>query len=189
MKFENQMFLAKRLISGDAKAYDFLMETYYQNLCAYAYSLIHEHSTAEDIVQNVFVEIWVKRKNINPALSIKSYLYRSVYNGFIDQYRKNKPVVYLEKKYLEALELETESSAEQLEEKVSLLKKEIEKLPKKCKHIFLLNKKEGLTHLEIAEYLGISTKTVEGHITRAYKILSEKVKTKIETILFLLFRT
>ncbi|MFK7812365.1 MAG: sigma factor-like helix-turn-helix DNA-binding protein, partial [Maribacter sp.] len=69
----------------------------------------------------------------------------------------------------------------------TLLKKEIEKLPKKCKHIFLLNKKEGLTHLEIAEYLGISTKTVEGHITRAFKILSKKLDAKIDTILFLLF--
>jgi len=138
-------------------------------------------------VQNVFVEIWVKRENINPELSIKSYLYRSVYNGFIDQYRKNRPVVYLEKKYLEALELVTESDTEYLEERIRFMRKEIEKLPKKCKRIFLLNKKEGLTHIEISEYLGISTKTVEGHITRAFKILSKKLGAEVDSILFLLF--
>lgn len=187
MKFENQPFLVKSLISGDPKAYDYLMERYYQNLCSYAYNLIHDHSKAEDIVQNVFVEIWVKRKNINPKFSMKSYLYKSVYNGFIDQYRKNKPVVFLEKKYLEALEQVIETNREELEEKIGVMNKEIDKLPEKCKQILLLNKNEGLTHNEIAEYLGISIKTVEGHITRAFKILSKKLGGRIDTVLFLLF--
>ncbi len=186
MQFDNEYFLARRLQSGDIKAYDFLMEKYYQSLCAYAYSLIHDHNKAEDIVQDVFVQVWMKKENIKSDLSVKSYLYKSVYNGFIDQYRKKRPVVHLEKKYLEALEHVVESDKDQLEKNIGILKKEIDKLPKKCKRIFLLNKKEGLTHLEIAEYMNISIKTVEGHITRAFKILSEKLKTKIDTILFLL---
>ena len=89
--------LAQRLILGDCKAYDFLMNYYYQLLCVYAQSLCNDRDMAEDIVQNVFVKIWVKRKKINPDLSIKSYLYKSVYNEFINQYRKNKPVIFLEK--------------------------------------------------------------------------------------------
>ena len=180
-------YLAERLISGDCKAYDFLMDIYYQRLCAYAQSLCNDHALAEDIVQNVFVRIWVKRKKINPDFSIKSYLYKSVYNEFITQYRKNKPVLYLEKKYFEAIDVVTEIEPVELEGLIKLMNAEIDNLPSKCKEIFLMNKKEGLTQTEISEYLNISTKTVEGHITRAFKILTEKLGTKMEAVLFLLF--
>jgi|TARA_R110000744_G_scaffold41679_7_gene94621 RNA polymerase sigma-70 factor (ECF subfamily) len=179
--------LAQRLILGDCKAYDFLMNSYYQRLCVYAQSLCNDHNTAEDIVQNVFVKIWVKRKKINPDLSIKSYLYKSVYNEFINQYRKNKPVIFLEKKYFEAIDLVVDIEPEELESLIILMNIEIENLPSKCKEIFLMNKKEGLTHTEISEYLDISLKTVEGHITRAFKILNEKLGSKVEAVLFLLF--
>ena len=70
---------------------------------------------------------------------------------------------------------------------IRCLNAEIEKLPKKCKHIFLLNKKEGLTHIEISEYLNISIKTVEGHITKAFKILEEKLGDQMLSWLFLFF--
>ncbi len=187
LNFDTNSKLAQQLKSGNSKAYDFVMDSYYRNLCAYAFTLTNDHAKAEDVVQNVLVEVWVNRKNINPDYSIKSYLYKSVYNGFIDQYRKNKPVVYLEKRYLEAINLVAESEQENLEELILLVDKEIDKLPRKCKNIFLLNKKEGLTHVEIAEYLNISIKTVEGHITRAFKILEEKLDAKMEMTFFLLF--
>ena len=65
---------------GNSKAYDFLMDSFYKKLCSYAYTLSHDHFVSEDIVQNVFVEVWSNKKNINPSFSIKSYLYKSVYN-------------------------------------------------------------------------------------------------------------
>lgn len=185
--FEDSVFLAEQLRSGDPKAYDFLMDSMYNKLCAYTYTLIRDHGNAEDIVQNVFVEVWTNRKNIDPNLSLTNYLYRSVYNGFIDQYRKNKPVIYLEKKYLEAMDLVVQNEQENLDELIKLVHLEIDRLPSKCKQIFLLNKKEGLTHIEISEYLDISLKTVEGHITRAFKILGEKLGEKTKPIFFLLF--
>ena len=164
------------------------MCTFYQKLCTYAYSLSRNHIAAEDIVQNVFAEVWLNRKNINPVLSIKNYLYKSVYNEFINQYRKNKPLQNVEKKYFEAVDMQVEDTYEDLEELIKIVNKEIEYLPPKCKKIFLLNKKEGLTHVEIAEYLDISIKTIEGHMTRAFKILREKLENKMKTIFFILFK-
>tara|TARA_R110000868_G_scaffold127458_3_gene335108 strand:- start:1901 stop:2503 length:603 start_codon:yes stop_codon:yes gene_type:complete len=187
MDSKRNLFLAQRLISGDSKAYDFLMDFYYQNLCGYAQSLCNDRDMSEDIVQNVFVKIWVKRKKINPDLSIKSYLYKSVYNEFINQYRKNIPVIYLEKKYFEAIDLVVDIEPEEMDNLIKLMNFEIENLPSKCKEVFLMNKKEGLTQTEISEYLNISIKTVESHITRAFKILTEKLGTKVEAVLFLLF--
>ena len=187
MDFVNNSFLVKQLKLGNDKAYDFLMESYYSRLCAYAHTLIKDHAKAEDIVQSVFVEVWVNREKLDSKFPIKSYLYKSVYNGFIDQYRKNKPIVYLEKKYFEALDLVVEKDYQDLEALIKMVDKEINNLPSKCKRIFILNKKEGLTHTEISEYLKVSVKTVEGHMTRAFKILSEKLGNKTEAIFFLLF--
>ncbi len=138
-------------------------------------------------MQNVLVDVWTNRRNLNPDFSITNYLYKSVYNGFIDQYRKNKPIIYLEKKYLEAIDLVVQNEQANLDELMTVVNKEIDKLPSKCRQIFLLNKKEGLTHIEISEYLNVSTKTVEGHMTRAFKILGEKLEPKIKPILFILF--
>lgn len=187
LHFEDTVFLAQQLSSGNPKAHDFLMDSHYKKLCSYAYTLTKDHGNAEDIVQNAFVEIWIHRKNIDPNRSLTNYLYRSVYNGFIDQYRKNRPVVYLEKKYLEAIDLVVQNEQENLDELMKLVQLEIDRLPSKCKEIFLLNKKEGLTHIEISEYLDISLKTVEGHMTRAFKILGEKLGEKMRPIFFLLF--
>ena len=172
---------------GNSKAYDFLMNSFYQKLCGYAYTLSHDHAAAEDIVQDVFVKVWSNKKQINTSFSIKSYLYKSVYNEFINQYRKNKPVFFLEKKYLESVDLVVENTRENLDDLLQLVDKQINELPPKCREIFLLNKKEGLTHLEISEYLNISTKTIEGHMTRAFKILRNKLHSKVKTIFFLLF--
>ncbi|WP_233164171.1 RNA polymerase sigma factor [Snuella sedimenti] len=172
---------------GNPKAYDYLMHSFYQKLCAYAYTLSHDHGTAEDIVQNVFVEVWLNKKNINPVFSIKNYLYKSVYNEFINQYRKSKPVYCLEKKYLEAVDIEVENTYDNLDELVKLVNKEINCLPPKCRQIFLLNKKEGLSHIEIAEYLDVSMKTIEGHMTRGFKILRDRLDDKMKTVFFILF--
>lgn len=182
-------FLIEKLKKGDSKAFSYLMDRYYRILCVYANSLTNDNTKSEDIVQNIFVKIWLNRKKINSSIKIKNYLYKSVYNEFIDQYRKNKPLVYLEKKHIKAINQIVDEKDGLLENLILKLNSEIEKLPKKCKNIFILNKKDGLTHAEIADYMNISVKTVEGHMTRAFKILNERLGDKLKKILFLLFGT
>ncbi|WP_240751439.1 RNA polymerase sigma factor [Flagellimonas onchidii] len=184
----DDFFLAQQLKSGKVEAYDFLMDSFYQKLCAYAYTLVQDHSKTEDIVQNVFVRLWINRKGINPNLSIKNFLYKSVYNEFVDQYRKERDVTYLEKEYFERLEKVVLDESEDITPLIGMVNSEIENLPPKCKQVFLLNKKEGLTHIEISKYLNISIKTVDWHITQAFKILREKLNSETkESVLFLLF--
>ncbi|MBC6999152.1 RNA polymerase sigma-70 factor [Cytophaga sp. FL35] len=180
--------LAERLKIGDERAYDLLMERYYILLCGYAYTFTKCHDSAEDIVQGVMVDLWSKRKKIKPELSLKNYLYKCVYNAFISHYRKKKPVIYLEKKHFEAVDLIIENDYEEMQRLMQIVNTEIEKLPKKCKEIFLLNKRDGLTHSEISEHLNLSVKTVEGHITKAFKILRAKFEEKVGPVLFLLTR-
>ena len=163
------------------------MNNYYKNLCGYANLFTKDPSKSEDIVQNIFVKLWVYRNKIDSNIPIKRYLHKSVYNEFIDQYRKNKSVISLEEKHLRAINTIIDDNSFDIEQLMTRVNNEIENLPGKCKRVFILNKKEGLTHDEIAEYLKISKKTVEGHITRAFKILNQKLGKKIKSILIILF--
>ncbi len=185
---KNNAILIQALKSGNTDAYTFLVDTYHQKLCTYAFSLSNDHSNAEDIVQNVFIRVWQKRDKLKDDFSIQGFLYKLVYNEFIDLYRKEKSAVALEKKYIEALDTvinDDDNSA--LERLISLVKDEIQNLPPKCKQTFLLSKQEGLTNIEIADYLNVSIKTVEAQITKAFSMLRKKVGDKMNGILFLLF--
>jgi RNA polymerase sigma-70 factor (ECF subfamily) len=184
---EKDFLFIEKSKKGDYDAYTQLMNDYYNNLCGYANLFTKDPSKSEDIVQNVFVKLWVYRKKIDSNIPIKRYLHKSVYNEFIDQYRKNKSVISLEEKHLKAINTVIDNNSFDIEKLMIRVNDEIEKLPEKCKRVFILNKKEGLTHDEIAEYLQISIKTVEGHITRAFKILNQKLGKKIKSILIILF--
>lgn len=185
----NNSEFIEALKSGDLQAYTALVDNFHHKLCTYAFSLIHDQHAAEDIVQNVFIRTWKKRARLKSNFKISSYLYRSVYNEFIDEYRKQKLVVPLEKKYIDALTMVIEDENKYaLERKIKLLKGEIQNLPPKCKEIFMLSKLDGLTNLEIAEFKQVSVKSVEAHITKAFSILRQSVGEEVNKVLFLLFR-
>lgn len=187
--YHNNSQLIDALKSGDPKAYSFLVDTYHHKLCVYAFSLIHDKDSAEDIVQNVFISTWRKRDQLKVDFSIKGFLYKSVYNEFIDHYRKLKSVFPLEKKYMEALtDIVEEEDDHSLERIIKIIEKEIQKLPPKCKEVFLLSKENGLTNIEISEYKNISIKSVEAHITKAFSLLRKSIGNKFDGVLFLLFR-
>jgi RNA polymerase sigma-70 factor (ECF subfamily) len=186
--FKKDDDLINALKKGDAKAYTFLVNQYHHKLCVYAFSLTKDHNLSEDIVQNVFMSIWNKKSNFREDLVLKSYLYKSVYNEFVDQYRKQKPVLSLEKKHFDVLsEIIEEEDGNSMEKLIKLIKKEIENLPPNCKQTFLLSKQDGLTNIEIAEFLNVSIKSVEAHITKGFSILRKTVGEKVNTVLFLLF--
>ncbi|AXT62741.1 RNA polymerase sigma-70 factor [Aquimarina sp. AD10] len=186
--FSDNAILVDSLKKGEEKAYIFLLDTYHRKLYAYALTLIDDPVIAEDIVQNVFLNTWQYRKKLNAKYVIKSFLYKSVYNQFINTYTKNKATMLLQMKYYEVMYEEVEKTDEKsLERIITLVSKEIEKLPPKCKEVFSLSKKEGLTNAEISEYLNISIKTVEAQITKAFTTLRKKLGNKIKVSLFLLF--
>lgn len=186
--YKNNVEFIHDLQKGDEKAYVHLVKTYHRPLFAYALSLNHDHALAEDIVQTVFLKTWEYRKRLNPEYSIKSFLFKITYNEFINQYHKTRSLSTLEAAYMEALdEVVDDGNIELLEKKIALVTKGIENLPPKCKETFLLSKKEGLTNIEIAEYMNISIKTVEGQLTKAYNLLREEVGNQLKGILFVLF--
>ena len=77
-------------------------------------------------------------------------------------------------------------SEEELWAQIKLVNQEIQNLPPKCKETFLLSKKEGLTMIEIAEFMNVSKRTVESQMNKAFRILREKLSDKIKAVLFIL---
>jgi RNA polymerase sigma-70 factor (ECF subfamily) len=183
---QNTVVLVEQLIAGEEKAFILVMDKYHQKLLMYAYGLSNDYPQAQDIVQNVFLRLWERRQNINIRESFQGLLYKSVYNEFIDNIRKNKPTTSLDEAYWNAVNIAVDDTNSQLlEDKIRLIKKEVEHLPTKCKQVFLLSKQDGLTNIEIAEYLNISIKTVEYQITNAYNIIRKGTEVKIKKLVLM----
>lgn len=163
-----------------------LFRTLYDPLTRYAYTLVHDHAMAEDIVQEVFVRIWEKHSSVIESAQARPYLYRAVRNACFNHLGAKKRVP-LESLSDTAWEEEdniawtvTEAAEEDnLPRYRELLKKGIEQLPEKCREIFLLSRSGQLSNQEIADQLGISVKTVNNQTWKAMKLLKAFVqKTK-----------
>ena len=188
-KYENNSNFITHLIDGDETAYVYLVKTYHTPLINYALSLTNDLDMAKDVVQEVFLLVWKDRKKLGHVFALKSYLYKITYHQFINQYRKNNAITNLEQAFLEALnETIDDANSGLLEQKIAIVSENITRLPKRCKETFLLSKKEGLTNIEIAEYLNISIKTVEGHIAKAYSLLRKHAGDQLKSVLFVLFK-
>ncbi|MDO6736410.1 RNA polymerase sigma factor [Wenyingzhuangia sp. 2_MG-2023] len=154
-----------------------MYNVYYNELASYIYSLNNNKFEAEDIVQNVMLTIWKKRQSLKIKTSIRSYLYRACYHEFVTEYNAHKKDL----KYIDAVEEErltffVEEDFESIKSQKRKIKLAIEKLPPKCKEIFVLNKQNGFKYQEIAEILSISIKTVEGQISKAILKIKEEIK-------------
>ena len=175
--------------NGDQSAFKMVIDLHYKEVYWYAKSLSRNETLAKDLTQEAFFKLWKKRGILKEGVLIRGWLYKSVRNKFLDNIKKyNKETRLLEMTYADALDNAIQiENQEELRHKIEIVEKEIQNLPKKCGKVFLLSKKEGLTNNEIADYLGLSIKTVEGHLTKALKILREKLKDRIQ-ILFMILR-
>lgn len=188
MDYSNHEILIKGLKKGEEKAYEFLIDTFYRKLLAYSISLINDKAMAEDIVQNVLMKTWQYRKKLDHNHSIQGFLYKSVYNEFVNVYQKSRSTTLLHYKYLEGLEdIALQTNEKQIEHFITIVTEEIQKLPPKCRKVFTLSKLEGLTNHEISDHLEISVKTVEAQITKAYTHLRKRLGRQYKTILLLFF--
>lgn len=177
-KLEN----VKSVLTGtNSPFFDSLFHTYYGPLLAFAQTYVLDRQAAEDVVQDVYMEVWVKKDLIDFSLPIKPYLYKSVHNKSLN-YLKNKAFTEsLESMPFDLLIREEMLSYESMntvlvDEIANEIKTCIEHLPAQCRNVFILSREENLKNREIAERLAISEKAVEKHISKALCLLRSHLK-------------
>ena len=173
---KNQIDIPERnylhaLKNGESKAFDRLFFIYGKRLYYFAYGYLKSKEEAEGVVQEVFLRIWRNRKQINPELSFKAYLFQIAYHYILEYFeRANRQQEYKHRIIDESIQF-TEDLNERLNYRLLLEKVEklIDRLPPRQKEILIKRKKEGMPVKEIAMKLSISPKTVENHLTEALK--------------------
>jgi RNA polymerase sigma-70 factor (ECF subfamily) len=156
---------------------------YYEDLCRFAITFLNDGNEAEDVVQKYFMWIWENRKKTILPDNEKAFLFKSVYNACLNHLRNKNTRDRNHLNYFLELKLDKNESAITHTPEIQIhINKAIEKLPDKCRQIFILNKIEGLTQTEIANYLDISPKTVENQVANAIA----KLRVELKPILHLL---
>lgn len=161
-------------MAATEKAFRQLFEKEYEGLCRYAYTFLQDEHAAEDVVQETFVKIWEGKQALLEDNSIRFYLFTAVRNNSISYLRKAKAAAVTYTDTTPEPEPEPSFSVGQLqqieEEKTRQIAEALNKLPPKCREVFLLVKWQGLSYKDAAATLGISIKTVENQMGKAIKI-------------------
>ncbi len=167
---------AELIRTGDESAFRALFESYSESLLDFAFGFIRDVQVCEDIVQEVFVRIWQTRLNLNPKLSLKAYLYKSVRNRAL-KYLRHERVERKAEDYLRSFYYATTDPEDDMyhAEMTVLLERTIRQLPERCRTIFLMSRFDGLSYQEIADILDISINTVKTQMGRAFASLRKNL--------------
>ncbi len=174
----NEQYQLRKIQSGDITSFEKLFHRFYSGLFGYAQSLVGKGEIAEEIVQDVFYNVWKNRESLKITKSWQSYLYRAVYNNSMMFLRKSRREFPFEFGITPEHEMETADPSQlmQYNELSELVSRTLEALPERTREIFRLNRQEGLKYTEIADRLSISVKTVEANMGKALKALRNSME-------------
>ena len=170
--------------------------SYYSRMKRFAQEYVIREEDAENIVQDVFMELWEHRQFLTPHTNLFAYLFTAVKNKCIDFLRHKttvqKTADKLQNEYLEELQLKFQS-LEAFDEQIfqepeieTIIQNALNSLPEKCRKILVMNKLEGKKQKTIAEELNISVNTVESQMAIAYKKLKIALKDYTPLLVFIL---
>lgn len=171
--------LFEKIHRGDKQAFNEFYSCYASRLLNFAKQMLADADTAEEIVSDLFVQIWTKRAIIRDIQKPQLYLYKSLKNGCLNEIRKN---LYTSQTIDNELEERTASQAPDPldllvdKELHAILTEAVNSLPIQRKVIFTLIREDGLKQKEVAELLDISLRTVENQLYRAVKYLSNYIE-------------
>lgn len=172
----------------DGTKLDQIYLEHYAGLFRYAYTMVHESSTAEEIIHNIFLKLLERNEPLRVHTSLKAYLYRSVNNECLNHIKHQKIKGVYEVETNKAMSNKTQTPLAQLQyrELEERLRTAINELPEQCRSIFQLSRFEDLKYAEIAAQLGLSVKTVETQMGRALKKLRVQLADYLPLVLITL---
>lgn len=177
MRPEDWTQIKKEMAKDDKKAFARIYEDLWSSLYSVAYNYLRERATAEEMVQEVFVNLWIKRQHLQTVDNISAFAMRALQFQIYD-YFDRKAVVdrYIESKAA-SQKVTPDTSHHQIEydETLTLITQEIDNLPSLTQKIFRLSRFSQYSNEEIANHLDVSVKTVEYHITQSLKHLRRRL--------------
>lgn len=174
--------------NDDQAAFDELFTFYFPGLVSFASNILKDRQLAEEVVEDVFVKLWLNRKTMVSIKSPSHYIYTAVKYASITALKKRNTIFYED--YSDDMEL-TYSSPESVyisNENTNSINQAINQLPPKCRLIFRLIKEEGLKYEEVAQLLQLSVKTVESQMTIAIKKLTTTLQAMLPEMANQFFR-
>jgi RNA polymerase sigma-70 factor, ECF subfamily len=158
-----------------------LFKQHYAFVCNVIYTYVRDRSKAEDIAQDIFAELWVKRDQLHIHTSVNAYLRRMAVTRSLNYIRDMKKHTWDDLDASSDIEsgfaVQQDDIIQKMEEEE--LRKRLDiaiaALPEKCRMVFLLNRQEEMSYAEVANHLGISVKTVENQIGKALKLLRQAI--------------
>lgn len=182
--------LLVRLRTGDDTAFDSLYHRYSNRIYGRLLKLTRSVEISEELLQDVFMKVWEHRERINPALPLKSYLFRIAESLISDYYRraaKDRRVYdhLLHVGTAHELPFDEEREHQLYQRKLDRLQEALGQLPRKCREVYTLCKIEGKSYREVASQLDMSTATISNHMTKANKLIRSHLNIPATAILIL----
>ena len=173
--------LVERLREGDEQAFDAIFRSYYPPLVGLAERMLRQRAVAEEIGQEVMLELWKRRESLSFDVSLRAYLFQSVRNRALNQIRHEKVARAAQPYAAQEASVAPRPHAELVQEEIDVaLRAGIAELPERCREVFELSRVQGLKYAEIAATMGISVKTVEVQMGKALRLLRERLKPWME---------
>lgn len=166
--------IKEKVIRSDEVAFRELFDEYYPRLLNYAFVIVKNHESAEDIVLEVLHNIWQQRGKLSKIDRFESYLYVCVRNKTLDHHRKNSKMLQEQFSEPHFSEYKTHQNPEKQllhKELLETLDRAVLSLPEKTRLVYRLVKEDGLTYQEVAEVLGVSVKTINNQLLYAVKTI------------------
>lgn len=183
----SEITIFQQIKTGNETAFSRLFDHYYAPMCFFAAKFLNDMDISRSVVQQVFVDLWIKREKLNVEHSVKSYLFQCVRNRSIDYLRQQKSNIQISESTEEMFTAPFHDMIEE-SEMYSHVNSTINQLPEKCREIFILCRQDGLKYSEIARKLNISVKTVEMQMGIALKkIRSSLVDSQLINLFFMIF--
>jgi len=175
-RFVTDSDLLARLRQGDHAAFDAIFRQWYEPVVRSANRIVHDPGVAEELAQDVMLELWRRREQLPDGSSVPGYLLQAARNRALNHLRhlqvQKKAQVFVEALTEPAEHADADAEARELE---VAIREAIAELPPRTREVFLMSRERNLRYGEIAEQLGVTVKAVEANMSRALRQLREKL--------------
>jgi RNA polymerase sigma-70 factor (ECF subfamily) len=176
--------LQSQVAIGDTRAFRQIFDALFSNLTKFSFSFVHSKEAATEIVDELFVQLWIKRADIMKINDLRVYLYTATKNASLNYISKKAKQIEVEPYENLQVQMTDVVSPEQImitKEMLQKIKEAVDSLPPRCKLLFKFVREDGLSYSEVAEILGLSVKTIDAQMVIAVARIRGKLMNVIET--------